>query len=336
MGAPARALARPGLRRAALLALAAAALCLAFPPMAMAWSLDDALSNFFKGMVKNLMGWVNDSMAALTADNALGMAGGGQIDSPLESLFGPKVGAELINLCLAVAASFMRPMAATILTFCLMAQLVKAAQHTNAGATLPGVWEVGGIVVFYAIFSLLISKSDQVVNLFYMLSQAALGALRDAASSSPGDYAQIDPSGLDGITLGAADGLWLTLGFALIGVVLFVARVTCVFCVMGRAIQIYVMMMFSPVPMALLGADETRQMGIGFLRNVASLCFSVVIMVLVLYLFQLLVVNGMSGVYDASTGQVDGGSLVKVLVSGVLLVIGLGKSGAWAREVMGG
>lgn len=327
---------RPGLRLAALLALALGALALALPAPAMAWSLDETLSDFFKGMIKNLMRWVNESMAGLTADNALGMAGGGQVNSPLESLFGEEVGAELASMCLVVASSFMRPMAATILTFCLMAQLVKAAQHTNAGATLPGVWEVGGIVVFYAIFSLLIANSDQVVNLFYQLSQAALGALRAAAGATPGAFAQIDPTGLDGITLTAADGMWLTLAFALIGVVLFVARVTCVFCVLGRAIQIYVMMMFSPVPMALLGADETRQMGIGFLRNVASLCFSIVVMVLVLYLFQLLVVNGMSGVYDASTGAVDGGALVNVLVSGVLLVIGLGKSGTWAREVIGG
>jgi hypothetical protein len=337
MGAPARAGAR---RRAALLALALLAAALAFPGLAWA-DFASNINDMLKGLITPNAEWINESIQGMFQDtSSLGLGFGASVNAGLDNLFGDGIGGDVLGVCTAVESKFMRPCAATILTFCLMVQLVHASQHTNAGATLPGVWEVAGIIVFYCIFSVLIGSSDRLVNLIYLLSQGALGALEESVSLLDGvdSGLLLDTAAIESMDFTSDPGgaLWLAGGLFLIGCVLFVARISCTFFVMGRAIQIYIMTMFSPIPLALLGANETRQMGVGFLKNVAALCFSVVIMVMVIYLFQLLVCQGLNGILDTETGKIDGGSLVNVLVATVLLIIGLGKSGAWAREVLGG
>lgn len=39
---------------------------------------------------------------------------------------------------------------------------------------------------------------------------------------------------------------------------------------LGRSVQLYVYAAFSPIPISLLGFDETKQIGIGYLKNFAA------------------------------------------------------------------
>ena len=54
--------------------------------------------------------------------------------------------------------------------------------------------------------------------------------------------------------------------------VVIVAYVVALVVSWARAIQIYVMAAFSPIPLALVSLDETRQMGVGYLKNFAAVC----------------------------------------------------------------
>lgn len=107
----------------------------------------------------------------------------------------------------------------------------------------------------------------------------------------------------------------------------------------ARALQIYIMAAFSPIPLALLSEDETRQMGVGYLKNFASVCLAGVVILVLLVSFPIV----LGGLNAASAGvsvldSVVGGLsyALQYLAMCILLILALVKSGGWARDVMGG
>ena len=67
--------------------------------------------------------------------------------------------------------------------------------------------------------------------------------------------------------------------------VVIVAYVVALVVSWARAIQIYIMAAFSPIPLALTSLDETRQMGVGYLKNFTAVCLAGVIILVLLVSF---------------------------------------------------
>ena len=59
------------------------------------------------------------------------------------------------------------------------------------------------------------------------------------------------------------------------------------------------MVMISPIPLALLGIEETRQMGVGYLRNFASLVLSYASLAFVLNMYPTLLSIAMETSWQA-------------------------------------
>ena len=81
-------------------------------------------------------------------------------------------------------------------------------------------------------------------------------------------------------------------------VVVIAAYVVALVVSWARAFQIYIMAAFSPIPLALLSEDETRQMGVGYLRNFASVCLAGVVILVPLVSFPIV----LGGLNAASAG----------------------------------
>ena len=121
--------------------------------------------------------------------------------------------------------------------------------------------------------------------------------------------------------------------------VVIVAYVVALVVSWARAIQIYIMAAFSPIPLALTSLDETRQMGVGYLKNFTAVCLAGVIILVLLVSFPIV----LGGLNAASAGvpvvdSVVGGLsyALQYLAMCVLLILSLVKSGSWARDIMGG
>jgi hypothetical protein len=121
--------------------------------------------------------------------------------------------------------------------------------------------------------------------------------------------------------------------------VVIVAYVVALVVTWARAIQIYVMAAFSPIPLSLMALDETRQMGVGYLKSFAAVCLAGIIILVLLVSFPIVL-----GGLDAAT---VGAPVVDSIVGGlsyalqylamcILLILSLVKSGSWARDIMGG
>lgn len=121
--------------------------------------------------------------------------------------------------------------------------------------------------------------------------------------------------------------------------VVIVAYVVALVVSWARAIQIYVMAAFSPIPLALTSLDETRQMGVGYLKNFVAVCLAGLIILVLLVSFPIV----LGGLDAASAGVPVVDSIVgglsyalQYLAMCVLLILSLVKSGSWARDIMGG
>ena len=217
-------------------------------------------------------------------------------------------------------------------------KLIEISQRMDGSQSLPGVKEVVFLLVFFAVFLFLVQHSFELMQALYEVTRIAIQRVTDLF----GNGAELD-MGKVSITT-TDDDVPALLGMAVVAlvswVVVLVAYIVALVVSWARAIQLYLMAAFSPIPLSLMGLEDTRQIGIGYLRSFASVCLAGVIILVILVSFPV-VLGGLDAV-NAGTGtpmdSVVGGLsyALQYLAVCVLLILSLVKSGAWARDVMGG
>lgn len=271
----------------------------------------------------------------------------------LTAAFSSILGNNMYSLTETVHQSAVIPIGHAILGLFMLVQLIKISQRIDATSTLPAVKEIVFLVVTYCIMSWLIDNSLQIVSAIYDLVVTNIVPHIDAAgdASSGISTITIDDFDLDTVTTAGAFTTFIcSILTVLVG---FIAYIVAFVVAYARAWQIYVYAAFSPIPMALLGFDETKQIGIGFLKNICAACLAGAIMLFVLVAYPYLVTSLslqtsnealVSIAYlGATTGQAPAITAVMTAIEGILISAGTGillcysliKSGAWAKEILG-
>lgn len=241
-----------------------------------------------------------------------------------------------------VSDSAIKPVAATLLAMGMLLQLLKIAKKMDqGGGMMPSVREVVALFVWCAVMMYMVRNGVGIVKDLYSI---VLEIIKTASTSanSLGASAAADWWSKDDLIIFPKDGniiesLAILLECAFAYVVAQFTLVISYAMMIGRAIEIYLTAMFAPIPFALMGFDETRSWGWGYLRQFLSLCLAGVVMVVVLYMFPYLVV---SVVGDIGTGLSGIGTvahtLVKVIACCVVVAMTLAKSTQLARAALGG
>jgi len=288
--------------------------------------LTDLLTDVANGLLTGFMGF----MQGISADTIL--------TGSFTDLLGSNAGGArtVYSLAMEIHQIGVVPLAHSILALVMLVQVVKISQKIDATSTLPAVKEIVFLAVFFVIFSWLINNSAE-------LCKAVYGEVNVLAKMLIGQNGGISTAVTLGDTTGVAPGtmivvIILTLIMFLVG---FIAWVISLFVAYARAIQIYVYTAFSPIPFALMGFEETRQFGVNFCKNFVAVCLAGVIMIFLLVSFPLIISGIVSGSVSIAVGGV--GTVadmfimpVKLLAISLLLIVGLVKSGGWARDVLGG
>lgn len=108
----------------------------------------------------------------------------------------------------------------------------------------------------------------------------------------------------------------------------------------ARAIQLYIMAAFSPIPLAFMALDDTRQIGVGYLKNFTAVCIAGLIIVILLIAFPV-ILGGLTGANPSTGSPVDAVATgltyaLQYLAICILLILSLAKSGSWARDIVSG
>lgn len=320
---------------------------LLIPSVAYAGFLDDVLDiegtikDWLKGAIESELNAFVAAMRGMSADQILS----GGFSTLLSNASG---GTSVYNIVHSVWNSTVVPLGSDILALCMLVQLVKISQKVDASATLPTVKELVMLAVFFIVFSFLVSHSFDICEALYNeLNKITLAITGGQAFNKTA----ISIGNTDNMTIGnMIFMLLLSVIVFLLGVVAWMIALIVSY---ARAIQLYIMAAFSPIPLALLGFEETRSYGIGFLKNFVAVCLAGAIIVLLLICFPVLAstvdltipISGvdaamnMGNLANASATDILSAwpfQVLKLAALALLTAFAIVKSGSWARDILGG
>lgn len=311
-------------------------LSLFFPHTAQAMPWDDWVND----VGNNITQWVKEGFLVPSIENMLSMSANmlqnittdNLLTGSFKSLFATGSQADAVwGVINKVHQSLVVPIGHSLLAAAILVQLVKISQKVDATATLPAVKEIVILVVFFVVFTYMINHGPQICegiyNVFNDIAKNISGDQEIKDAVTLGDTSTVDIGFLVAMLLVSVLVLLSTLFTAVIAYVVAAAR----------AIQLYVMAVFSPIPIALLGFEETRSMGINFFKNFAAVCLAGSILVFLIAIFPVIYTAfvGSGGNLVNGDGIITG-FLVKSIGIPVLFMIAMVKSGSWARDILGG
>ena len=320
-------------RRAALfLAAFAATAVLLAPELACAGIADD-INKWLCGVLRDTCNWIFGAQAAVL--RSIGVEG--VLSQPFESMLGNAGEATLYGICRGVWESAVLPIGCGVLSLVFTVQLIHLSQRMDGNASVPAVKDVVFLLVYFAVFLFLVQNSFDLMGSVYEVVRLAISR----ASAVTGAGGSVDLAEVSIVTTeDDVAALVAMIVVALVSwLVVIVAYVAALLVTWARAIQIYLMAALSPIPLSLMGLDETRQAGVGYIRQFAATCLAGLIVLVTLTAFPV-VLGGLDAV-GAGTGtaadSVIGGLsyALQYLAMCCLLVLALAKSGTWAREVLG-
>ena len=230
------------------------------------------------------------------------------------------------------------PIGCGVLSLVFTIKLIQISQRVDGNASMPGVKEVVFLLVFFAVFLFLIQNSFELMQAIYEV----IGIAIDRVIGLFGQGDALDVSAVSIVTTdGDIPALLAMLIVSLISwVVVLAAYIIALVVCWARALQLYIMAAFSPIPLAFMALDDTRQIGVGYLKNFTAVCIAGLIIVILLIAFPL-ILGGIVGVNPGTATPIDAVAngltyALQYLAMCILLVLSLVKSGAWARDIVSG
>ena len=232
----------------------------------------------------------------------------------------------------------MLPIGCGVLSLVFTVKLIQISQRMDGNASFPGVKEVVFLLVFFAVFLFLIQNSFELMEAVY----SVVGLAIDRTMALFGSGGAMDLTAVNVVT--EDDDVPALIALLLVSVISWVvvlgAYIVALVVCWARAIQLYIMAAFAPIPLAFLGMDATRQIGLGYLKSFGAVCIAGVIILVLLISFPL-VLGGLTGANPGTGTPADAVAngltyALQYLAMCVLLVLSLVKSGSWARDAMSG
>lgn len=312
-----------------------AALALVFVPVQPAWaSIADDINAWLCGILRDWCNWIftaqTDVLRSIGVD--------GVLSAPFETMLGHAGTVSMYDIVHGVWQVAVLPIGCGVLGLVFTFKLIEISQRADGTQSFPALKEVVFLLVFFAVFLFLIQNSFDLMKAIYEVVGLAIDRTEQLFSTGGAlDMSQVsivttddDISALLALLIVALIS-WLVVLIAYI-----VALVVC----WARAIQLYVMAAFSPIPLAFLGFDTTRQIGLGYLKSFGAVCLAGLIILILLVSFPV-VLGGIVAVNPGTATPIDGivnglTYALQYLAVCILLVLSLVKSGSWARDVVSG
>lgn len=304
-----------------------------FPGFAFA-SIGDDINKWLCGVLRDCCNWIFTNQV-----NMLKSIGyNGVLAASFDSMLGTAGETTMYSLVRGVWEVAILPIGCGVLSFVFTIKLIQISQRMDGNASLPGVKEVVFLLVFFAVFLFLIQNSFDLMASVYSVTKLAIERVIDMF----GTGGAMDLSTVSIVTTdNDVAALVAMLIVALISwLVVLVAYIVALVVSWARAIQLYLMAAFSPIPLALMGTEDTRQIGIGYIKNFVAVCLAGIIILVLLIAFPI-VLGGLNAANTGTGTPIDSiaGGLsyaLQYLAMCILLILSLVKSGSWARDIVGG
>lgn len=196
--------------------------------------------------------------------------------------------ASLYNAAVAVHNGAVKPVTAVILSIILTMMIAQASTRIDGDRELgvriiSGILLKAGLVVVFASNALTILQGIDEIGT--TIAQAAIDTDVGGGGETVklGDKLEDDVTGAD-----LTDKLALIVVILLPYIVAELAGVAALVLIFIRFLQIYLMTVFGSLPIAFIAYEETKQIGIGYLKSYGSLVLSGVFIILAVKFYQAL------------------------------------------------
>ena len=311
---------RRGLAAAFVATLALLAATALAPTPAYA-SISDDVNEWMCGVLRDCANWIFGAQAKVLA--SIGVDG--VLSAPFETMLGSAGSASLYGIAHGVWQSAVLPIGCGVLSLVFTVQLIHISQRMDGNASMPGVREVVFLLVFFAVMLFLVQNSFELMRALYEVARLAIRR----ASSVVGSGGAMDLTEVSVVT--EDDDVAALLAMIVVALVSWLVVIVA---------YVVALAALSPIPLALMGLEDTRQAGVSFLRHFAGTCLAGIITLVLLVAFPV-VLGGLdaasAGTGTAADSVVGGLSYaLQYMAMCVLLVLSLAKSGSWARDALGG
>lgn len=193
----------------------------------------------------------------------------------------------LYDAAVALHNTAVKPITAVVLSIILVMMLASASTRIDGDREL-GVRIISGVLLKAVIVILFASSALLILKAIDEVTTTIAAAAMDTDVGGPGTQ----DAGLGNLLSDEVKGAGTTdkLGmFVIISIPFLVSQVVGVLAlvlIFVRFIQLYLMTVFASLPIAFIAYEETKQMGIGYLKRYASTALSGVVILLALKLYQ--------------------------------------------------
>ena len=297
----------------------------------------------------DIAGDINDWLAELLRDAAnwmfskqvdvlKGIGYDGILGADFSSMLTTSGSVSMYDIACGVWRVAILPSGCGVLSLVFTVKLIRISQRVDGNASMPGVKEVVFLLVFFAVFLFLIQHSFELMQSIYEV----VGIAIDRVMVMFGTGGALDLAAVSIVT--PDDDIPALLAMLIVSliswVVVLAAYIVALVVCWARALQLYIMAAFSPIPLAFMALDDTRQIGVGYLKNFAAVCIAGLIIVILMIAFPL-ILGGIVGVNPGTGTSADAIAngltyALQYLAMCILLILSLVKSGAWARDIVSG
>lgn len=301
----------PRLAQALAVILATSMLLVLFTPPAYAGLVEGIFVDGAQGLLDAASGFISGIQT-------------GDLTATFTTLFG---NAQVYNVVVAIHNTVISAVAYSILAIVYLVQLVRIANKLDGNAAVPGLKEVIFLMIFFVIGKFVIDNSMLFCEALYNGFNELTILIQQNAGAQATQIFTVDPSANDDMAQ-AASAFFLAI---IIWIASLAASVITYVVVLARSLQVYIYAMFAAIPLAMLGAEETKQYGMGFIKNFIALCITGCIIAATLIIWSLAMQTAGGGAIGAANADV-----IKSLALCILLCVCMAKSGGWARDIIGG
>ena len=292
------------------------------------------INNWLAELLRDAANW----MFSKQVDVLKGIGYDGILGADFSSMLTTSGSVSMYDIAHGVWRVAILPIGCGVLSLVFTVKLIQISQRVDGNASMPGVKEVVFLLVFFAVFLFLIQHSFELMQSIYEV----IGIAIDRVMALFGTGGALDLAAVSIVTTDDdIPSLIAMLVVSLISwVVVLAAYVVALVVCWARALQLYIMAAFAPIPLAFLGMDATRQIGLGYLKSFGAVCIAGVIILVLLISFPL-VLGGLTGANPGTGTPADAVAngltyALQYLAMCVLLILALVKSGSWARDIVSG
>lgn len=287
------------------------------------------INNWLAELLRDAANW----MFSKQVDVLKGIGYDGILGADFSSMLTTSGSVSMYDIAHGVWRVAILPIGCGVLSLVFTVKLIQISQRVDGNASMPGVKEVVFLLVFFAVFLFLIQHSFELMQSIYEV----IGIAIDRVMALFGTGGALDLAAVSIVT--TDDDIPALLAMLIVSliswVVVLAAYIVALVVCWARALQLYIMAAFSPIPLAFMALDDTRQIGVGYLKNFTAVCIAGLIIVILLIAFPV-ILGGITGANPGTGTPVDTVAngltyALQYLAMCILLILSLVKSGEIGR-----